>query len=352
MDSLPSVQVQALTPRDAAAWESYVAGQNSDYPYHTLAARDLIAKTFRHHSQYLMALRDGRVVGALPLFEMRSVVFGRLLVSLPFVTDGGVIADDSDAALKLLIAAQELGERLNVDRVEIRGACKGVEAGPPENWTIRRHKAKLAVDTRRPSDDIFSNLSSRLRGKIRKAERLGATFSVGGSELLNDFYAVFAKNMLNLGTPVYPLSLFENFLAAFADRATVMLVRHQGTAAAGAIGMRAGDSLELPWICSDYDFSRQNTNEFLYWRAICQAADEGLASLELGRSTIDSGPYRFKMHWKPTIEQLEWYLKPIRTTEIKTDADSSRYQAARSIWRKLPLKLANFIGPRVIRYVP
>jgi hypothetical protein len=216
-----------------------------------------------------------------------------------------------------------------------------------DGWSCRDHKAKMSVLVEESPDVLMAGLSSRLRGKIRKAERSGPTFETGGAELLTDFYEVFSKNMRDLGTPV------RNFLEAFPDRTTVFLVRHEGRPAAGAIGLTIGNTLELPWICSDYDLSQLNLNEFLYWRMISAAAeDPDCRRLELGRSTIDSGPYRFKLQWKPEIEQVYWYLLPIGTAEIKTDVNDPRYSRIRSLWRKLPLGVSRLIGPHIVRNIP
>lgn len=344
-----SIQVVPVDGREAL-WTSLLSARPGEFPYHELAVRDLLLKTFGHRSHYLMALRGAHPVGLLPLFEMRSLLFGRFLVSLPFLSRGGVApADDPEALAALLQAAAELGARLAVDRVEIR---QGRQISI-DGWTCRDHKATMTVLVEDPPDVLLAGLSSRLRGKIRKAGNNDASFETGGKELLGDFYDVFSKNMRDLGTPVYSKALFHNFLKTFPERATVFLVRHRGRPAAGAIGLRIGDALELPWICSDYGLSQFSLNEFLYWKVIETAAqDPACRRLELGRSTIDSGPYRFKLQWKPEIEQVYWYLRPIRSSEIKTDVNDPRYSLIRSIWKKLPLGVSRLIGPRIVRCIP
>lgn len=331
-------------------WARLLAESPGANPYHELAVRALVLKTFGHRSHYLMALRGDDAVGLLPLFEMRSLIFGRVLVSLPFMSRGGVVpADDPEVVGALLQAAAELGAKLAVDRVEVRQGSELTIDG----WTCRDHKAKMTVLVEESPDVLLAGLSSRLRGKIRKAERSGASIEIGGAELLSDFYEVFAKNMRDLGTPVYSRALFDNFLKTFPDRARVLLVRHEGRPAAGAIGLTIGDALELPWICSDYALSQFNLNEFLYWQTIAAAAeDPSCRRLELGRSTIDSGPYRFKLQWKPEIEQVYWYLRSIGSNEIKTDVNDPRYSQIRTLWRKLPLGLSRLIGPHIVRNIP
>jgi len=348
-----STSVSLLDSSGAATWAEYLDSKESNYTYHRLAVRDLIEGTFGHRSIYLTATRGSHPVGILPMFEMKSMAFGRLLISLPFVTRGGTVADDAKALNALLVEAERIGERLKVDRVEIRGGDAFASEYADRGWTSRHHKATLSVDVSSSADNIFEGLSSRLRGKIRKAERSGARFETGGAELLPEFYSVFARNMRDLGTPVYPLRLFERFLQDLVPKSSVLLVRRDGEATAGAIGLRVDDTLELPWICSNRDYSRHNVNEYLYWQAIRLGADDRNVSwVELGRSTTGSGPYRFKMQWRPNVEPLTWYYKTIRSATIKTDADSPRYRAARYLWRKLPLALTKIIGPRVVRNIP
>src|SRR6516162_2099611 len=233
-----------------AEWQIYVKNTPAASMYHALEWRDVLQRAFGHRSWYLMALDDGKARGVLPLVEMKSLLFGHFFVSLPFLDYGGILADAPAYEVALAAAAAELAAKRGAHHIELRqsfAAARCAEAG----WKLRQHKAALVIPLNADPNTHWSGLSSRLRGKVRKAEKSGATFSVGTAEELDDFYRVFGLNMRDLGTPVYSPALFQNVLQ-FTKDATVLLVRREGRPAAGAIALRCGERVVLPWICSDY----------------------------------------------------------------------------------------------------
>jgi FemAB-related protein (PEP-CTERM system-associated) len=287
--------VETTTARHEAEWQTYIQSSPRASIYHGLEWRDVLQRAFGHRSCYLMVRDDGRTRGVLPLVEMRSSLFGHFFVSLPFLDYGGIVADAPEYEALLAAAAADLAAKRAAHHIELRqpfAAARGLEA----EWKLRQHKAALAIPLNVDPNTHWSALSSRLRGKVRKAEKSGAVFSVGAAEELDDFYRVFGLNMRDLGTPVYSPTLFRNVMQ-FAKDAVVLLVRRDGRPAAGAIALRRGDRVELPWICSDYSQSSFSVNEYLYWNAIEWACRSGARELDLGRCSIDGGTFRFKLQW-------------------------------------------------------
>jgi serine/alanine adding enzyme len=219
-------------------------------------------------------------------------------------------------------------------------------------WTVRQHKAALVIPLSADPDAHWSRFSSRLRGKLRKAERSGAEFSVNAANGFEDFYRVFSLNMRNLGTPVYSRAFFENVLRSKQD-ASILLVHRQGRPTAGAIALRRGNLVELPWICSDHSQSALSVNEYLYWNAIRWACRSGARELNLGRCSIDGGTFRFKMQWNPEVRPLFWYYWLAPGSDVPDlNPDNPKYALAVRCWKKLPLVLANRFGPWIVRNIP
>jgi FemAB-related protein (PEP-CTERM system-associated) len=334
-----------------AEWQTYVKSAPHASLYHALEWRDVLLRAFGHRSWYLMAQDDGKTRGVLPLVEMKSSLFGHFFVSLPFLDCGGILADTPEHEAALATAAADLAAKRGAHHIELRqsfAAVRCAEAG----WKLRQHKAALVIPLSVDPDTHWSGLSSRLRGKVRKAEKSGATFSVGTAEELNDFYRVFGLNMRDLGTPVYSPAFFQNVLR-FAKDAAVLLVRHEGRPAAAAIALRRGERVELPWICSDYSQSSFSANEYLYWNAIQWACRSGARELDLGRCSIDGGTFRFKMQWNPKVRPLFWYYWLASGIELpELSANNPKYALAVRCWKKVPLALANRVGPWIVRNIP
>ncbi len=334
-----------------AKWESYVESTPHASLYHALEWREILLRTFGHRSWYLMALDHGKTRGILPLVEMKSSLFGHFFVSLPFLDYGGILADAPEYEAALATAAADLAAKRGAHHIELRqsfAATGYVAAG----WKLRQHKAALVIPLSTDPEVHWSGLNSRLRGKVRRAEKSGATFSVEALDGLDDFYRVFSLNMRNLGTPVYSPSFFQHVLRHARD-AVVMVVRHEGRPAAAAIALRRGQRVEVPWICSDYTQSSLNLNEYLYWNAIQWVCRSGARELDLGRCSIGGGVFRFKMQWNPEIRPLFWYYWLSPGVELpEFSPDNPRYALAVNCWKKMPLALANLLGPWIVRGVP
>src|SRR5437868_2303577 len=185
------------------------------------------------YAVFCLKKKNGKTRGVLPLFEMKSSLFGHFFVSLPFLDYGGILADTPECEAALATAAADLATKKGAHHIELRQSFT-VATHAGTGWKLRQHKAALVIPLNANSDTHWTGLSSRLRGKVRKAEKSGAAFSVGAAEALDDFYRVFGLNMRDLGTPVYSLAFFHNILN-FAKDAALLLVRLEGRPVAGAI---------------------------------------------------------------------------------------------------------------------
>ena len=83
-----------------AEWDAFVDACPHSSGYHLWRWRRVFERTFGHRTLYLAARSsEGEVVGVLPAVIIRSWLFGRFMVSLPFVNYGGVLAA-SDAVAR------------------------------------------------------------------------------------------------------------------------------------------------------------------------------------------------------------------------------------------------------------
>jgi FemAB-related protein (PEP-CTERM system-associated) len=332
-------------------WQSYVSNAPNASLYHRLEWRDILLRTFGHRARYLMARRNGRVAGVFPLIEMSSPLFGHFFVSLPFVNFGGIVADTPEVETALASAATHLFGKTSAKHIEVRQSSPG-NSWPASGWHLRQHKAALVLPIQSDPEPHWTGLSSRLRGKVRKAEKSGAGFSVTAADGLADFYRVFALNMRDLGTPVYTPALFRNVLGMWPE-SSVLLVHLNGKPVAGAIAVRRGGHIELPWICSDYSRSSSYVNEYLYWKSIEWACSTGGVELDFGRSSVDAGTYRFKIQWNPEVRPLFWYYWLAPGTELPVlNPSNPKYELAVRWWKKMPVEVANRIGPWIVRNIP
>lgn len=349
---IPEVKVELATRPDQ--WDCYVDSVEPDSLYHRWVWRDVIEASFGHRAYYLAAIADGTICGVLPLVLVRSRLFGDSLVSLPFFSYGGVLADTHSARDALLSSAVELARELRVRQIELRGS--GVDdANAPlrAGWLRRSHKVVMEVELPKTIDDYWQQLSPGRRKRIRYLLRRQLSSEWRGNEALPIFYEIFAANMRNLGTPVYPREFFEQQLRRLPDNTRILIIRDGSKAMAAGFVTAHRESLELPWAASLPESRKKEVPTVLYWTLIEQAIREGFERVDLGRCSPAGGNYEFKRHWNPVERPLNWSYWQTSGAPIRTlSSDSPKFKLATALWKRLPMAVANRLGPRVVRGIP
>jgi FemAB-related protein (PEP-CTERM system-associated) len=354
VDLEPSIELQrpaavVVSRADSAhAWDDFVASHPAATGYHLWGWRNVFERVFALRTEYLIAQRRSRVVGVLPLVLFRSWLFGRFAVSLPFVNYGGVLANDAEAADALLARATELAREGRLAHVELRHRFRQFDALP-----FKQHKVAMTLALPSSVDEAWTRLDRKVRNQVRKAEKSGLVIESGGRELIPSFYRVFAHNMRDLGTPVYSRRLFEEVFEQFPDAARVFLVRHQQTIVAAGISYCHRDGVEVPWASSLAAYRAMCPNNLLYWRVIEWAIDNGIRSLDFGRSTPDEGTYHFKRQWGAIPQPLFWEYALLTTDALPDQSPKNpKFAGAIDLWKRLPLVVTNALGPRIVRAIP
>lgn len=337
--------VTAATPADRDDWQQYVSSAHDEAGYHDWGWRDVFKRAFDHDSIYLIARRDRVVTGVLPLVEIKSLLFGHTLTSLPFLNYGGVLADDVASGQALVAASRREAEARHCRHVELRH----VTAQFPD-LPCKQHKVSMRLPL---APGMWEGLDRKVRNQVRKAEKSGLTVDRGGAELVDDFYAVFARNMRDLGTPVYSRRLFEEVCGVFPDRTTIHVVRFEGKPVAAGLTYRTPRMTQLPWASSIRDYNTLSPNTLLYWDAIQLASDAGCAVFDMGRSTPNEGTFKFKQQWgaEPLPLHWEYQLKSEQALPNVSPANP-KFQLAIALWQRLPLALTLRVGPMIVRAIP
>lgn len=333
---------------DDRRWVEYVQRHPDATHYHQLSWAKLIRTEFGQTPHYLMALQGEQVEGVLPLIRLNSRLFGHYMVSMPYLNYGGTLARSATARTRLQQAAKALGGELGVSHIEFREQAPD-EAGMP----VRTDKVSMLLELPASIDDLGKAIGSKRRSQVRRPLRENPEIKVGGAELVPLFYEVFARNMRDLGTPVYARSFYERMATTFPDDVKIVAITVGGKPAAAAFLIGYREQLEIPWASTVRDFNRISINMLLYWEVLRFAIDAGYRRFDFGRSTVDAGTYRFKRQWGAEPKQLYWhYWLRDGGEPPKMNPDNPKYARAISIWQKLPIPVANFLGPRIIRNLP
>jgi len=339
------LQVSLATPRDQDEWDAFVNARADAAGYHAWDWRRVFTNAFGHEPVYLIARHGQQVTGVLPLVQIKSLLFGNSLTSLPFLNYGGVIADTANAAETLIAAASEQAQARRCKHVELRHVARQFPDLPCKTHKVAMHLPLTAT--------IWDDLDRKVRNQIRKAEKSGLVVERGGEELLGDFYTVFARNMRDLGTPVYSRRLFQEVLRTFPDRAQLHIVRLKNQPIAAGLTYRTASMVQLPWASSIREFNSLCANVLLYWDAIQFAQSTGAGVFDMGRSTPNEGTFKFKAQWGAVPVPLHWEYQLSSAGSLPNVSPANpKFQLAIALWQKLPLGVATRVGPLIVRAIP
>jgi FemAB-related protein (PEP-CTERM system-associated) len=342
-----AADVMSIGAADDARWDAYVDAHPQRGAYHYAGWSRLIARAFDHDAVLLAAGEGSRITGVLPLIVMRSRVFGRFVVSLPFLNEGGLLADDASAEARLIDAAIDVARGASADYLELRHIRRH-----SAKLTERQHKVAMTLALRATAPEQWQALDRKVRNQIRKGEKSALAVTSGGGELIDGFYHVFARNMRDLGTPVFGVSLFRETLRTFPGNSRVFCVRHNGALVAGSIVHWRGDSMEVIWASALREANPICANVLLYWHMLQFAIEQGCTRFEFGRCTPGEGPFHFKRQWGAEPRPLVWEYWHGRPTDLDKTPHNPKYRAAVALWQRLPLGLTTTMGPRIVRSIP
>lgn len=336
-------------PDERATIEHFVATHPEGTPFHRPAWLLAVEQGTGNRALALVAERSGRIAGLLPLNEIHSPIFGRLLASTGFAVDGGVLVESQAIADDLLAHAERLAIRRSCPTIELRG---GVTSDAREGWALRTQShcgfvAPLAAD----DEAQLNAIPRKQRAELRKSLLNDFTVEVGkSSEDRTAHYTVYAESVRNLGTPVFPRKLFDAVLDNFGDEADILTVRHEGQPVASVLSLYWRGAVMPYWGGGTWEARRLRANDRMYYELMLHARKRRCDRFDFGRSKTQSGAYHFKRNWGFTPEPLSYGVWTAPGSEARdADPTSARHKLQIALWRKLPLRVANALGPWIAR---
>lgn len=344
-----STTVETLTDQTRDAWQAYVTGSPAGTFYHSLAWHDALLSAFKHRPHYLIARREGRVVGVLPMFYVKSWIAGRLLVSVPYAVYGGAIHDDQDAATALLDEMKRLAERLDVRCVDLRS----VEANLPGLPVVDRY-ATFRKALPEQVEEVLPSLPRKARAAARAGRNKHGLTVDFDDALLPVVWRLYTRSMRRLGSPNYALKFFRALVEATPDAHVVSLVRYQGRPAAGLVTFLFGDTV-LPYFSGcDETLDRYGTNNILYLSLMEWAVEHGYGRFDFGRTRkLNRGAYDFKRHqgFEPEPLGYQIYVPPGRKAPELVPG-KGKFALAQRVYRRLPLFVTRPLGAWLAGAIP
>lgn len=341
---------RALAPQEWGVWDAYVAKVCAANNYHYAIWLQLIKEQFGHEGIIWAAFDEqGRIIGGIPIVIFASQLFGRFGVSVPYFNYGGVLSEFFNVAQELIASAAGLCWQFNLRHIEVRCMQQGLM--PSEHCSSK--KASLILPLPASQSLLEQQLGAKVRAQYKKALEHRPQFTIGKSELLSEFYSVFAQNMRDLGTPVYAKSWFARLLEEPSLHCHIALVHMYGKPVSAGFLIGHGNMLEIPWASTVRKANGWNANMWMYRQILGFAIEQGYQFFDFGRSTQDAGTFKFKRQWGAEPYSHYWYyLLPPGGAMPGLNPDNPKYKLAISIWKKLPVWLTKMIGPPIVANLP
>ena len=343
-------KIEPATDQDAAGWDAYIQATPGSNFYQAYGWRSINRGHFRHETPYLVAktVPGGTICGVLPLVMIRSRLFGNILSSMPFVNFGGLTAANVAVAHGLLDRAASLARELGADYTELRLLQPLDDALP-----TALHKVSMSIALDADPDRLWKAFTSKHRTNIRRVYKNAIEVQQGGRELLDAFYDLLSQSWRRLGTPIYAKSYFADILGQFPEQTRIFVARHEGTPIATAFNGYFRDTVEGMWAGTAPEYQRLQPNYVLYWEMIKHACENGYQQFHLGRSSVDSNAEQFKKKWNAAAQQLYWQYLLNKSQEVpQLNVNNPKFKLAIAAWQRLPLRVTQFLGPRLARSIP
>jgi FemAB-related protein (PEP-CTERM system-associated) len=338
------VHVTGFRPEDTKRWDEFVDHCPDATFFHRIGWKTVLEGCFGHKTHYLLAERSAQIVGVLPLAEVKSFLFGHSLSSLPFCAYGGVAAEEPGVIAALHRGARELGEHLGVEHLELRDRAPRQPDWPQQDLYATFRKEILT--------DVEANMLAiprKQRAMVRKGIKAGLTSQL--DSLPDRFFDLYAGNVHRHGTPPLPKRYFEMLLRTFPDQSEILTVADStGKPVSSVFSFYFRDEV-LPYYAGDDIGAREVAgNDFKYWELMRRACERGVRVFDYGRSKRGTGPFDFKKNWgfEPTPLAYEYCL--YRRDRIpENNPMNPKYRALIALWRRLPISVANVLGPHLVK---
>ena len=318
--------------------------------YHKMQWLLAIKQSYHFDFVYLLARSGAQIVGVLPICLFNSITGKQTFCSLPFCDVGGPIAHSAVAQQALIDHATEKMQKLNCQGFELRQRA----TSPMDDNQMTGRKVSMLLELPKSADLLMKSFKSKLRSQVRKAEKNGLEFNcVLDDSSIADFYYVYSRNMHSLGSPPHAKQWFYQVVKHYKNNSLVGRVTFNKQIVGAGILLFNGNNVCIPWASTLREYNHLAPNMLLYWNLLKASCDRGATLFDFGRSTYDEGTFKFKQQWgaKPVLLDWQYLDSQARPVAQNASENTKTRQLVVSAWKKIPLPLANSIGPRLRRHI-
>jgi FemAB-related protein (PEP-CTERM system-associated) len=344
-----TLEVRPAQAGESAQLDALVAGHARGTLFHGCGWTRAVQKAFGHAPRTLVAVRDGELVGVLPLMRCRGLLGGVHHVSTPYGVYGGPLGSDEEVEAALVEGALEAARRERVGRLELRS--REVLAGPgltPSDLYVTFHK-----DLPAEPDEVLSTMKKDERRLVRRAGDTHGLQLAEGDWFLPDLARLFLESKQRLGSPGLPVEWFEALRSELPGRVVTHAVRRGSELLAASMCFVDGPDLRMYYIGTTAEANREYAaTSFMIAELQRWAIEHGLTGFDLGRSRKDAGAVKFKRNQGFEPRPLHYAYGLVRSKELPSFTPSNpRTKALRETWSRLPGWMTSKLSARIAAHL-
>jgi len=331
---------------DSQKWDDYVGRHPKATVYHLSPWGRAVCRSMKHDFYYIYVEDEDEICAVIPLIHVKSRLFGNSLISMAFATNGGPLYNNKEALDLLDEACRELAKKLDVDCLECRNLDQVHEDWPVKKDMYSTFRKTLSSD----NDENMLAIPRKQRAMVRKGINFGLKAVI--DDLPDRLFSMYSQSVRNLGTPVFPKSLFYYLKEEFGNNCEILTVETPEGKAISSVMTFYFKEETVPYYGGGTMEARAfAANDFMYWSLMARAVSEKNCTIfDFGRSKNDTGAFRFKKNWGFVPKALNYEFILNDGHDIPDiNPLNPKYQLMIKTWKKLPLPLANFIGPLISR---
>lgn len=341
------MEICLLKKSDEKAWNEYVFNQPNSTFYHQIGWKNVVEQTYKHKPFYLIAKGSDKIGGVLPLFLMKSRIFGIKLISIPFAPYGGIIADNEYVENALLLEAEKIAKENGSNYLELRNSTEKSNA----RFVTNNSYVTFIIALDQGLDIIWQNLRRDKKKGIQKGKK--ANFLVEWNTNIDNFYDIEVHSMKDLGTPVHSYDFFNNIVNEFPESTKILTIKYRNIVVCCKFLLFYKDTVISMWASTLNDYKEFHPYDFANWEAIEYSYNAGYKYFDFGRCLLNSGVFQYKEGWTEEYKQLYYQFYSSHDLPLPDFGQSNpdRKTFAR-IWKKLPMPITKIMGPMLRRNFP
>lgn len=279
------------------------------------------------------------------LVLVESKIFGNRLISLGYLTDGGIIGDRTQSQETLLAEILTIAKHHKVDYIEFRG---GIQPDI-KNVIIQDNIYANFTKNMAKTDNILLSIPRKKRADIRKALN-NNDLKYCDSVSVNEFYKVFSKAQHAHGTPIHYKKYYKA-LCCDEKNAKIYGISHKGKMVAVCMVFFTATELIAYYGAADKEYINLHVYDLLYYHLMTLAKEKKLL-FNFGRSKYGTGSFHYKTLWGFDAQPTTHYGMQI-SNKPNPDlrANNPEFSKKIMIWRKLPLWFVTIIGGYILKQI-